>query len=264
MYLVKETVEITTDWTDISWDKAIPVYASTYKVLEGNDSIRGINVAGLDLWVAKDGFDSTKVTVEIEAIIGKSPTSVTLLVEKGDIEDTNIKISAIDETGNYIWVLSKNSRGIGPFNHIIDMSSVNDFSPGKAETERTVQDLQGKVYAFYYPWYGNQNGPSGEPFHWDSYSNDNIVSSTNYPVLGPYDSYDPLIIRAHIALAKQAGIDGFIVSWWGPNSFEDKAFNTILEVADEMDFEISAYYESVRDMDLERARASSMRSRTRT
>jgi len=248
LYLVKETVEITTDWTDLSWDTSIPVFASKYEVIEGEGSIVGIEVAGLDLWVAKEGFDSTKVIVEIEAIIGKTPTTVSLHVEKGDIESTNIIMSAMEETGEYRWITSRNSQGRGPFYHSVDLSEACTYSPGKSITQETVQDLRGKVYAFYYPWYGNLKGPSQEPFHWDYYTNEYIQTSTDYPLFGPYDSYDPRIIRAHIALAQQAGIDGFIASWWGPNSFEDKALTTILDIAEEMDFEASAYYESVRTM----------------
>jgi hypothetical protein len=248
LYLVKQIIEITTDWTDISWDTSIPVYGSTYKVLQGEESIKGIQVSGLDLWVAKEGFDSTRVLVEIETIIGKPPSSVYLRVEKGDIESTNIELSALDDEGNYQWVTYRRSIGRGPHSHIVDLSKVYDYSPGSAVIQKTVQDLHKQVYAFYYPWYGNYKGPSGEPFHWDYYTNDNIATSTNYPILGPYDSYDPRIIMAHIALAKQAGIDGFIASWWGFDSFEDNALGTILEVADSMDFGISVYYESVRTM----------------
>ena len=248
LYLVKEIVEITTDWTDFSWDNSVPVYASHYTVVEGEASIIGIEASGLNLWVAKEGFDSTKVTIEIEAIIGKVTTPVGLHVEKGAIESINIKIYAMDETGDYSWIISKNSPEGGPFNHLVDLSEAYKYSPGKAISEKTVEDLRGKVYAFYYPWYGNKKGPSGEIFHWDYYTNENIQSSTDYPLLGPYDSYDPRVIRAHITLAKQAGIDGFITSWWGPHSFEDKALTTILDIAEEMDFEISAYYESVRTL----------------
>ncbi len=111
LYLVKETVEITTDWTDISWDASILVYASTYNVLEGEDAITGMQVNGLDLWVAKEGFDATKVVVEIEAIISKVPTTVSLRVEKGDIESTNIKLSAMDENSEYRWMVSKSYAG---------------------------------------------------------------------------------------------------------------------------------------------------------
>ena len=89
LYLVKEIVEITTDWTDFSWDNSVPVYASHYTVVEGEASIIGIEASGLNLWVAKEGFDSTKVTIEIEAIIGKVTTPVGLHVEKGAAKQPN-------------------------------------------------------------------------------------------------------------------------------------------------------------------------------
>ena len=250
LYLIKEIVEISTDWTDIKWDAALSVYTSSYRVLEGDEAIlQGMDVNGLDVWVAKGPFDDTRVVVEIEAIIGKPSQLLSLFVEKGDIESTNVTIYSYDETGEYRRVVSQNSSGPGPFNYQLKILDENAYSPGKAITQKTVEELQGHVYAFYYPWYGNLDGPSGSTFHWDYYTVNNIVSSTHYPLLGPYDSYDPDIIRAHISLAKQAGIDGFILSWWGPKTYEDRAVKTILDVAEEMEFKISAYYESVRDID---------------
>jgi phospholipase C len=54
------------------------------------------------------------------------------------------------------------------------------------------------LYAYYYIWF---NGTS-----WDR-------AKTDYPVLGRYSSDDRGVMRQHIAWAKRAGIDGFIVSW---------------------------------------------------
>ena len=54
------------------------------------------------------------------------------------------------------------------------------------------------LYAYYYIWF---NGTS-----WDR-------AKTDYPVLGRYSSHDRGVMRQHIAWAKRAGIDGFIVSW---------------------------------------------------
>lgn len=54
------------------------------------------------------------------------------------------------------------------------------------------------VLAYYYIWF--------QPSSWDRAKRD-------LPALGPYDSHDPAVIRQHVAWAKQAGIDGFIVSW---------------------------------------------------
>ena len=44
------------------------------------------------------------------------------------------------------------------------------------------------------------------------------IGATHYPEGGPYDSRDPARIRAQLALAREAGLDGFLVSWWGRES----------------------------------------------
>ena len=63
------------------------------------------------------------------------------------------------------------------------------------------------VGAYYYPWYS----PSK---HWQE-------GHMNTPLLGLYDSRDPIVISKHIDWATGHGIDFFIISWWGPGSFED-------------------------------------------
>jgi phospholipase C len=59
-------------------------------------------------------------------------------------------------------------------------------------------DRPDPLFAYYYIWF---NGTS-----WDR-------AKTDYPVLGRYSSDDRGVMRQHIAWAKRAGIDGFIVSW---------------------------------------------------
>jgi len=63
------------------------------------------------------------------------------------------------------------------------------------------------VVTYYYPWYS----PSR---HWKE-------GFTGAPLLGMYDSRDPIVISKHIDWATGHGIDAFIISWWGPNSWED-------------------------------------------
>ena len=106
-----------------------------------------------------------------------------------------------------------------------------------------------KVLAFYYPWYGNPDvkGGSGRWSHWAGVDEDKeqIASSTNYPTLGPYDSHDPKLIAQHCAWAKQAGVDGFIASWWGKSAFSDKALGPVLDGCREAGLEVTIYYETV-------------------
>lgn len=56
------------------------------------------------------------------------------------------------------------------------------------------------------------------------------------------------MIRSHIAIAKHAGIDAFIVSWWGIGSYEENPVDEVLTLAEQMDLSITFYYESVRDL----------------
>jgi hypothetical protein len=105
------------------------------------------------------------------------------------------------------------------------------------------------VLAFYYPWYGNPDvaGGSGRAFHWDRIDEmkREIISSTHYPRLGPYDSHDPKLIAQHCRWARDAKLDGFIISWWGKDTFEDRALSRILDGCKEAGLQATIYYETV-------------------
>jgi len=111
------------------------------------------------------------------------------------------------------------------------------------------------VLAFYYPWYRSPDY-SGYWSHWNGAGHDpetfvepgrRDVASIHYPVEGAYDSLDPDLIRQHIAWSEQAGIDGWIVSWWGQPGVGEDPVSTILDVveAEETGLKISVYYETI-------------------
>ncbi|MEM2939460.1 MAG: hypothetical protein QXU95_04210 [Candidatus Bathyarchaeia archaeon] len=112
------------------------------------------------------------------------------------------------------------------------------------------------ILAFYYPWYGTPDGPTGFWRHWDEGGhNPNTLrdgrkdlGATDYPVNGPYDSKDESIITWHFKLAEEAGLDGFIVSWWGFEKFEDEVFRLILKTSEEVNtsIKLTVYYEIIR------------------
>ena len=123
--------------------------------------------------------------------------------------------------------------------------------------ERTAYSVQisSTLYAprctltFYYPWYGVPEGPggAGRTVHWgriDAVKKE-IEASTHYPVLGAYDSHDPNVIDQHCRWAKKAGIDAFIVSWWGHNDFTDRAMGKILDGCQRHGLFACIYYETV-------------------
>jgi len=106
-----------------------------------------------------------------------------------------------------------------------------------------------KVMAFYYPWYGTADGPggAGRTVHWGRIdeANKEIRASTHYPIIGAYDSHDPKLIDQHCQWAKNAGIDTLIVSWWGHNSYCDRAMDRILDSCRRHGLTACIYYETV-------------------
>ena len=106
-----------------------------------------------------------------------------------------------------------------------------------------------KVMAFYYPWYGTADGPggAGRTVHWGRIdeANKDIRASTHYPIIGAYDSHDPKVIEKHCRWAKDTGIDTLIVSWWGHNSYCDRAMDKILDGCQRHGLTACIYYETV-------------------
>ncbi|MFO7906645.1 MAG: endo-1,3-alpha-glucanase family glycosylhydrolase [Pirellulaceae bacterium] len=115
----------------------------------------------------------------------------------------------------------------------------------KARNGRSWSRVPHKVLAFYYTWYGTPQYRD-RYIHWgkvDAGKHD-ISASTHYPALGAYDSHDPEVIDHHIELAKTHGIDAFICTWWGRNTYDDRAFAKVLDRAREKDFAATVYWET--------------------
>lgn len=93
------------------------------------------------------------------------------------------------------------------------------------------------VMAHYMPWFQSPYslGPGSWGFHWKMGSNFNpntinpngqrAIASWYYPLIGPYDSADPIVLEYHVLLMKLAGIDGVIVDWYGQDNYYDYLIN---------------------------------------
>jgi hypothetical protein len=103
-----------------------------------------------------------------------------------------------------------------------------------------------EVLAFYYGWYGNPQ-VSREWRHWKGVdpANERVENSAHYPAWGAYDSHDRAVVERQVGAAQAAGITGFIASWWGQGSFEDRGLPLLLEAAATQGLAVSAYYEKV-------------------
>ena len=134
----------------------------------------------------------------------------------------------------------------------------------------TIPEGPPRVFAAYYTWYGAPWGQAGAFAHWTydrkdnedssqgTYDPENVVlppairalSSGAYPLIGPYDSMEPEVVRWHMRLAKAAGIDAFLVDWWGPATWQtpkgwthDVFVNTVLPVAEQEGFKVALFDE---------------------
>ncbi len=100
------------------------------------------------------------------------------------------------------------------------------------------------VLAFYYGWWGSRTGPSKAWRHWRPWRP--RMSVPHVPTLGYYDSRDPKVIGRHIELAKKAGIDGFVLSWWAESGHDPQVLGLLLAEAKKRDFRITVYVEQAR------------------
>jgi hypothetical protein len=83
--------------------------------------------------------------------------------------------------------------------------------------------------AYYYIWY--------TPTSWQRAKRD-------LPLLGPYSSDQASVMRQHVRWAKQAGIDGFIVSWKSTPSL-DRRLGRLVDIADAEHFKLALIYEGL-------------------
>ena len=85
------------------------------------------------------------------------------------------------------------------------------------------------VLAYYYIWFDTQS--------WNR-------AKTDYPLMGRYSSDDADVMRQHIEWAKDAGIDGFIVSWKSTEKL-NRRLEQLVEIAEQENFKLAIIYESL-------------------
>jgi hypothetical protein len=105
------------------------------------------------------------------------------------------------------------------------------------------KDFGRKALAFYYGWYGHPSGPAGRWLHWDPSASHH--ASTHVPELGWYDSAEPEVIRQHVRWAKEAGLDGLVLSVWRLDAHDLLVLERLLaEAARQAPFEVAVYVEA--------------------
>ena len=86
----------------------------------------------------------------------------------------------------------------------------------------------GKPYSTFWGWHWTMNHFNPDTLN---ASGQRQIASWYYPLIGPYDSADPVVLEYHVLLMKLAGIDGVIVDWYGPDSYNDYGINNARTLA---------------------------------
>jgi len=103
------------------------------------------------------------------------------------------------------------------------------LSTGVSDAERNAIPL----LAYYYIWF--------DPPMWGR-------AKTDYPLLGRYSSDDREVMQQHVKVAKQAGIEGFIISWKSTEKL-NRRLEQLMEIAGEEELKLAIIYQG---LDVER------------
>ncbi|HTE63684.1 MAG TPA: hypothetical protein VK631_25225, partial [Solirubrobacteraceae bacterium] len=85
------------------------------------------------------------------------------------------------------------------------------------------------IWAYYYIWF--------DATSWDR-------AKSDYPLLGRYSSDESSVRRTHVRLAKQAGIDRFIVSWKSTPTLNRRLW-ALADVAASERFKLAIIYQGL-------------------
>lgn len=245
------------DWSLLNFTGLGKILVGEHEVLAGGEASENyvtFHEGHFTIFTGKKAYDTTPVEIRVRLVALDPEDSLLLRIGKGHIGETGVTVMAW-AGGGFEEVAAFNHEGVNLLDPDANQRAfrVNGerLSEGRIEVElpELTPGSEKLVLAFHYPWYGARDGPDGGWIHWGEPDGESIPSSAHYPLLGPYDSLDPAIIEAQIRLAQGAGIDGFIVSWWGPGAREEEAFALLLEQAEELGFRATIYFESVRPAD---------------
>jgi hypothetical protein len=105
-------------------------------------------------------------------------------------------------------------------------------------------DLRRRFIFEYYPWYGR------DPWrHWDAENRTPPadLAAPYLPLLGAYDSRSRAVIEQHARWIADSGVGTVNLSWWGPDSYEDRAAHGILDVMRDHDLKVTFHLEPYAD-----------------
>lgn len=112
------------------------------------------------------------------------------------------------------------------------------------ELRQRFSDLRNHFIFEYYPWW------STNPWwHWDGSGRTPPydIAATAVPELGPYDSRNPRVLEQHARWIRESGAGAINVSWWGRDSFENRAVPLLMDVMRDHGLKVTFHLEPYGD-----------------
>jgi len=105
-------------------------------------------------------------------------------------------------------------------------------------------DLRRHFVFEYYPWYGR------DPWvHWNQWGRHPPadIASNYVPRLGAYDSRELRVLEQHARWIAESGAGAVNLSWWGRDSYEERALSLFLDVLRDHDLKVAFHLEPYRN-----------------
>jgi len=112
---------------------------------------------------------------------------------------------------------------------LVAFTSLAVVSGRRAAVAQPVEPDDPYILAHYYIWF--------DATSWNR-------AKTDFPALGRYSSDEENTMRRHIEMAKEAGIDGFIVSWKSSAAL-DSRLEKLVAIAEDLDFKLAITYQGL-------------------
>ncbi len=254
-----QTVQpITLELHTTSDDVEVAFTGLEFRVVKSSvESVSGAaQVLTKPLHVKKQPWDTTPITLRADLLVTATDAPIAVKFTRGCPGETRLILRAggrvaLDKTWGGAEIEKKPARAVKttavskPKPVAEDRGPKDFLEPVRADKLLVAAPLPRRAFepmvlAYHYGWYGRPDGLAKEWLHWNPQVADH--ASTNTPQLGWYDSADSKIVRQQIAWAQEAGIDGFILSWW--TAWDRKVLVELLKQADAKRFAVSLYLET--------------------
>ncbi len=229
--------QTTSDWSTLDLLTPEAVLALRTMDVNGNPTSyqSGIQQLALNqpLDDARSG-DNVSITVDYAIALNTVDQPLQFRSQKGDIGTSTIDIfNVINGTPELVQSIEhkgrvNNSAGLNPKEFSVDLTALKKSSPLLSKVGQSRQPKM--LLAFFYTWYSLKDWTS-------DWLRDTPATR--------YASSDPQAMTRQVEQAQSAGIDGFVSSWWGPNSTTDQNLKSLLAIAQQKNFKVSIYFETL-------------------